>query len=192
MNQFIKLIVAFFFILTINAQEEYPHLLVFKDGTEIRGKVVVWDNYKIVFRKADTDEKESYKYKLLRSVNDVETGKEYEGLYVLRQLKGSDRTLRLKKAISGKIECFYIPRESSAYGGFGSDATTVTSLYFISRLGEDEVIQIRSGLRSKKNKRKLKEYLSDCPELISKIDEGYFNNQIESLEQIIRYYNTKC
>jgi len=66
-----------------------------------------------------------YKYKLLKSIRYFETGEEYDGLYVLKQLKGTDRTLRLTKAVSGKVECYYIARESSA-AAFGSDDTVVS------------------------------------------------------------------
>lgn len=180
------------FSIGVYAQSEFPHVLVFKDGTEIRGKVVIWDRNKLVFRKADTNEKEDYKYKTLKSIVAFDTGKEYEGLFVLRQLKGTDKTLRLKKAISGKVECFYIPREISS-AAFGSDAVTVTSMYYLSKEEDgNEVIKIRSGLQFKKTKKLLIEYFKDCPDLISKINEGYFDGNIESLEPIVKYYNTKC
>ncbi|SEK42670.1 hypothetical protein SAMN04487910_0500 [Aquimarina amphilecti] len=146
----------------------------------------------MIFRKADTNQKEDYKYKTLKSILEFDTGKEYEGLFVLRQLKGTDKTLRLKKAISGKVECFYIPRETSS-AAFGSDAVVVTFVYYLAREGDDnQVIKIRSGPKFKKTEKLLIEYFNDCPDLISKIKEGYFDGEIEALEPIVNYYNTKC
>lgn len=193
MTKRIFVIVLFVFCsLNILAQEEYPHLLVFKDGTEIRGKVVVWDLNRLIFRNADSNEKNTYKYKLLKTVLDFESRKEYDkGLYVLKQLKGTDRTLRLTKAISGKVECYYISRESGS-SAFGTDAVSVYSIYFICKEGESEVTQVRSRLKFKKIRNQLKEYFGDCPDVISKIDDGYFGDRIESLEPLIKYYNTKC
>ncbi|WP_299180412.1 hypothetical protein [uncultured Aquimarina sp.] len=192
MNLTLKLCVFLLFSIGAYGQSEYPHILVFKDGSEIRGKVVVWDRSKVVFREANTSEKESYKYKSLKSILDFDTRKEYEGLFVLRQLKGTDKTLRLKKAISGKVDCLYIPREISS-AAFGSDAVTVTSMYYLSKEEDgNEVIKIRSGLQFKKTKKLLIEYFKDCPDLISKIEEGYFDDNIEALEPIVKYYNTKC
>jgi len=186
-----KVLIILFLSANVFSQDEYPHKLVFKDGHEIRGKVVVWNGRSVIFRNAKTNEKESYKYKLLKSIRYFETGEEYDGLYVLKQLKGTDRTLRLTKAVSGKVECYYIARESSA-AAFGSDDTVVSSIYFMCKQGDIEVSQVRSGLRFKKTREKLKEYFSDCPDILSKIDEGDFGDKIESLEPLVRHYNTKC
>ncbi len=130
MNFILKVFVFLLFSIELYTQSEFPHVLVFKDGKEIRGKVVVWNKSKIIFRKADTNQKESYKYKILKKIIDYDTGKEYEGLLVLRQLKGTSRTLKLTKAVSGKVECFYISSESSS-SALGIDADTVSSTYFI-------------------------------------------------------------
>jgi len=177
------------FSLKISAQEEYPHLLVFKDGTEIQGKVVVWNNNSLIFRDSSTGEKTSYKYKLIKGVNNFKTGTDYDGLYSLRQLKDTDKTLRLKKAVIGKMECFYIPRETST--GFG-DGTVVSSTYYLGREGENEVVKIRGGIKFRKVRKVLFELFEDCPDVISKIEQDYFDNNIEALERVVRYYNTKC
>ncbi len=184
-------VVFFLFSAGVFAQSEYPHVLLFKDGTEVQGKVVVWDMNALIFRKASTDEKQSYRYKSLKSIINSETRKEYDkGLYVLRQLKGTNQTLRLTKAISGKMDCFYVIKEGSSSGI--SDVTTVNFLYYFCKKGENEVIPVKWRPKFKKTKKVLIEYFEDCPDLISKIKEGYFEQIIEAFERMVIYYNTKC
>ncbi|MFD2562237.1 hypothetical protein [Aquimarina rubra] len=191
MNTLFKLLVVLVFSTVGHAQSEYPHVLILKNGTEIKGKAFFWNNRKVVFRLASTGKKEEFKYKTLKTIKSSDPEKAYEGAFVLKQLKGTDKTLRLIRVVSGELECFY-QETSSSYYTYGTEVVA-TTVYYIGRQHEDFVAKVKNGPRFKK--RFLKDvdgFFNDCPDVMSKIEKGFFDGQLDATEEVVRYYNTKC
>ena len=63
--------------------------------------------------------------------------------------------------------------------------------YFMSINSNDVAINLKIGnTYSKRFKKIAKKYFSDCPDLLSKIENKYFSRY--DIRNVVEYYNNKC
>ena len=179
-------ILFFIFLFHLNAQ--YDNKLVLKDGTVLIGRA--WSKGKnyVMFKPSKKEKKIKYKRELVYSREDTDPKTGIKKTFFYKKIKGKKEIRSLKKHVSGRLEGYLLPvHVNIPNGGYGYFED-----YCIGKSDEDSVMLLNYGPKFKKFQKVIDYYFSDCPELVSKINNLEFGEGVESIEKMINYYNQNC
>lgn len=145
-------------------------------------------------KKVIVKDKKGVKQKIVtKNISELQEKDEKTGNTISYVFKRTEKRQRdifpLKILQEGKLVFF--ERDLSipdAGGGSG----TVVKRYYISKKGEEFVVQIRVGSKFKKFEKIIQEYFSDCKDVVSKIKADFFGGTVEDVEKMVIYYNSSC
>lgn len=175
------LIVFLILTSTLNAQKSHIDTLVLKDGRVLIGKVKFAAGKKISIT---SDGKRKIKYESIRSVTSVNSKGKVKWKYYFKKIKKTGKIVSLKKTISGNLEYFFMEVDD------GSGVVRIK--HYIGRNEEDFVTQIKYGPRFRKFQITLNEFFIDCDDLVIKIKDDFFGQNIKAIPKIIEYHNNNC
>jgi len=188
-------ILAFLVVLPMVAQKQEA-VLYFKDSTVLKGLAKITHTKGILFRTEKGAEKTEYTFEELKYIEIKEKKKSKEfTTYSYRILPESGYTL-LKQIEVGKLNLykFFDVFHSSKSGPNGSMTSKSSSIsrYYIAKKNEETLTNLgitglEFGKRFKKNASK---FFSDCPELVTKIQNKEYKKK--HIEEVVKFYNENC
>ncbi|AXT49882.1 hypothetical protein D1818_03225 [Aquimarina sp. BL5] len=192
-NVFFVLIIFF----GINQSEVYSQkngvVLIFKDGTRLKGLGKKLSNGTMKYRK---NKKEKARFIDLKDVEKIKIYKK-DGVYfrAYKKIKGTSKYKYLELIEEGKLTIYrkfkpvYLPTDRNGQPLYFFEKNLVD--YYVQREGEEEVTPlISSGFFSVNFKKVALDYFSDCEELIDKIKQEELTKDDFSL--IVDFYNYEC
>ncbi|MGY3793193.1 hypothetical protein [uncultured Aquimarina sp.] len=197
----LSLVFAIFYSCSLQAQKSSA-ILIFKDGTELKGFGKIKSFGKVKFRKTKKDKAKKYKFDELHSVKIYEGGE--LNTYVYKSIKDSEFPKVLQLITEGKVTLYKIHTEgyygtpnigAGGFGGtgvgFGGGNYYSMNSYYVKRENEEEVTHLGSThLFSKNFKKAASTYFKDCTSLVEKIQNKEFKKR--HIREVVEYYNNDC
>lgn len=165
------------FSITAIAQD----VIVFKDGTEIKGIVKAIAGKRVAIERADNGEIEKYRSKKIdyftSSLKDVQIE------YRLRDIKGINYGFS-GLVISGKVNLYiiHVPHSASVDG--------IMDMWALQRGDEKVAKKLNRDSMVTPLKKILSKYFKDCPEAIKRIKAKKYG--YDNLYKLVYFYNKEC
>ncbi|HIB37797.1 hypothetical protein [Mesonia sp.] len=173
----------------------------FRNGEEKNGFGRLNAENIVLFKELEGSKKQKFSYREVKSVIFHTTDGKRKYVYkIVRDKKGRNRVLPLIEDFKGELSLFFQVHVSTSpffspnvagMGNYVNGSTSELKIYFLGKENEDTVKPIGGiKMKSKRSKKIVKEYFSDCPDLVQKINNDYFENL--EIEAVVNYYNANC
>ncbi|SHN04795.1 hypothetical protein [Polaribacter sp. KT 15] len=200
-----SLVLLFLFIsLSLTSQSIFNSYeegkIYFRDSTQTKGLIKITSSDKIKFKKTKNDKKEILDYKTVRMLKFID-GTEY----IYKLSKKTNKILLIKRAIEGKLNLYSFEVTNNSLPGMGmAPGLSITfglsnsrTVYYIGSNESDFMEKLPNNPKSKKFKKIISKYTSDCKNFIELIKDkksviNNFENKNSRVEDIIKYYNANC
>jgi hypothetical protein len=188
-----KIIIIILILFSLQSYSQLKVNIKFKDNKEINDSI-----------KQGAEKLISLKTGKIHNLNDINEIKIFEGNrmkhYFILDVKSYKNSKRVQKGLgskvysNGEIELFHISFGSNNKNRLKSQIKTYDSgiEVFIKRKNKKYTYNIGciDGIGCKKIKKRLKDFFSDCPNLIRMIKKNKINTR--DIIKIIDYYNESC
>ncbi len=177
-----KKIYLTFFTLTISllsfSQITQPCTIYLKSGEVITDMRGTYDTKDFKYYKKVGDKYNKIKFEIIDSVTLIAKSGKTTHLRFL-PIKDKKKLYAVEQVALGKLELY-----RNLYGGYNK--------YYIRKKEEEKLTIVGSeNIIESKNKAVLYAFIQECPELITRIDNGEFD-RIRDLSSIISIYNITC
>lgn len=200
--------IAILFSIFLNAQEKNENSSIlsinpfneiqisFRDGTTLEGLGRINLNEEIIYKADENADKTIYDFKKVSKLTLKIDGA--INIYEYKIVEGSGGVSSVKlisPILIGKANLYQDYSTGSTYGqkmsgGYGFSNYSKTT-YYISKNGEDTVINLRIGNTYSNRFKEIAEKLfSDCPDILIKIKTQHFNRY--GIKSVVEYYNEEC